>query len=128
MKGKKNNKRHPNEFRIRQIPKPIQTALANIARNSMQLKKNDFMKIKISEIVNSYPDHMKVSAPKKEKKNKRDFPEMCLCGVPKKVQDALINIADNSSGLDVNSFLLVKIYEIINSYPADMRKDPSLSD
>lgn len=92
------------ELRITNFPSETHNQLNGISK---QIGNNvsDFLRPKIRDFVNSFPDELK------KKHDKTESSELKITGFSKKLQEELKNIAKNL-GVDVSSLLKPEIYRI----------------
>lgn len=106
-------------IRIRQIFTELENELRNIAENKgipFQL----FLKQKLTEIANNYPEPMK-----KNFANKTDTKteELNISGASEKTTMELTNIC-NSLGCEMSTFLKIELKKISEGYPDRFKNKP----
>lgn len=102
------------EIRIRRVGKPVATDLKNISGH-IGITENEFLKPKVTDIVNSFPQYMREDKPVEKSLN-----EVRLRGIGKKTKEQLQNIA-NYIGVDLGDLLKVKLAEVSYTFPDHIR-------
>lgn len=105
------------ELRIRGVNKKVHNELKNISYNS-SIDMTTLLKPIVRKIADSYPDYLK----KDPIKNKhKDDGAINIIGISNKVKKDIENISENLN-VSVSSLLKSNMPEIIENYPAHLRK------
>lgn len=103
-----------NELRLQSVPSAVSNDLKNISGN-IGISLTALLKKHLREIIDQYPDEMKLPPAIEETK------EIRIRGLSPKMVEQFYNISANS-GAELVSLLNIKLKEITNSYPENKKR------
>lgn len=106
-----------NYIRIQGIPSCLYDDINNISKNH-EIRRNDFLKPKIKNILDKFSEEIKSGS-----KIKKDKKEITLSGLSDKTINELQNIA-NYIGVDIQILIKMELFIISQSFPEKMKRKP----